>query len=100
MQDLLEHNALPEGSFSARIAINISNKPKLLLLEAEERIAPTVCLIKAWFLLFLHTTFSKARACMYRWETTKEQLKAKWEGTETAFKAKDVQQQHKGILKK
>lgn len=52
MQDLLEHNALPQGSFSARTAINISNMPKLLLLEAEERIAPTVCLIKALFLLF------------------------------------------------
>lgn len=29
MQDLLEHYALPEGSFSVRVAINISNKPKL-----------------------------------------------------------------------
>lgn len=36
---------------------------------------------------------------MCKWETTKEQTKAKWEGTETAFKAKGVQQ-HKGILKK
>jgi len=47
MQDLLEHNVLPKGFFSARIAINISNKPKTLLLQAEEKIAPKVCLIKA-----------------------------------------------------
>lgn len=76
MQDLFERNALPEGSFSARTAINISNKSKLLLLEAEERIAATVCL-KPVFYYFLHTIFSKARACMCKWETTKEQTKAK-----------------------
>lgn len=46
MQDLLKHNALPEGSFSARTVINISNKPKLLLLGAEERITLMVYLIK------------------------------------------------------
>lgn len=37
---------------------------------------------------------------MRKWQTTKEQIKAKWEGTETAFEAKDVQQQQKGILKR
>lgn len=46
MQDLLKHNAPPEGSFSARTVMNISNKPKLLLLGAEERITLMVYLIK------------------------------------------------------
>lgn len=46
MQDLLKHNALPEGSFSARIVINISNKPELLLLGVEERKTLMVYLIK------------------------------------------------------
>lgn len=46
MQDLLKHNALPEGSFSARIVINISNKPKLLLLGVEERKTLMVYLIR------------------------------------------------------
>lgn len=87
MQDLLKHNALPEGSFSARIVINISNKPKLLLLGVEERKTLMVYLIKPWFLLFLHVTCSKACACMFKSETTKEQIKTKWERTETIFRS-------------
>lgn len=87
VQGLLKHNALPEGSFSARIVINISNKPKHLLLGAEERITLQVYLTKLWFLLFLHRICSKAYACICKWEITKEQIKTKWEGTEIIFKA-------------
>lgn len=87
MQDLLKRNALPEGSFSVKIVINISNMPKLLLLGVEERKTLMVYLIKPWFLLFLHVTCSKACACMCKLETTKEQIKTKWEHTETIFRS-------------
>lgn len=63
MQDLLEHYALPEGPFSVRVAINISNKPKLPVKRGwRADSSPMICLIKAWFLLFL--TFSKACVCV------------------------------------
>lgn len=66
MQDLLEHYELPEGSFSVRVAINISNKPKLPVKRGwRVDTSPMICLIKAWFLLFLFMTFSKACVCLW-----------------------------------